>query len=315
MRKFLLLILVSLMSIVSAQITTLKIKKDEPKIDSVKYDVTTNFMGSNAKAYIGQELFLNGLSKTLRDYGYGDFKTDQKKTYTKENNIYKCCSLKSQFNSNYDELNGKYFKVLDVIDDPDTKNYPTIYSKYFFKLEEKESKDIVYYKYDGKYEHSFPFIVVSHFEHLKENAIGIKVIVTKNYFDNTDLSGNTFEIKTGDIWTVEDVTIEDQYYKMVYVVKNSRGNRKTLEVNSFNNTNPNRSIHTVKDYNKYKLKFGATNWNTIFEMSTIKIGFTEEMCLMAWGNPKKINDASYGDQWVYDDDYLYFKNGKLTSFN
>ncbi|MGV0964752.1 hypothetical protein [Empedobacter falsenii] len=315
MRKILLLILGISLNTTNGQITTLNVPKDKIVEEQITYDVTTNFMGSNAKAYIGQELYLKGISETLQGYGYSDFKTDQNTTYFRESNVYKCCSSKSPYNSSYELLNGKYFKVLEVIPYGYTKEFPTLYSEYFFKLEEKESKDIVYYKYNGKYEHSFPFVVVSHFEHLKENAKGIKIIVTKNYFDNTDLNGDTFELKTGDVWTVEDVTIEDKYYKLVYVVKNSRGNRKTLNVDSFNDTDPNRAIHTVKDYNKYKLKFGATNWNKIFEEGKVVVGFTEEMCLLAWGNPNSINEASYGDQWVYDNQYLYFKNGKLTSFN
>ena len=47
----------------------------------------------------------------------------------------------------------------------------------------------------------------------------------------------------------------------------------------------------------------------------VVIGFTEEMVLLSWGVPKDINRASYGDQWVYDEQYLYFENGKLKSFN
>ena len=58
----------------------------------------------------------------------------------------------------------------------------------------------------------------------------------------------------------------------------------------------------------------SKNWLKILE-SKVVVGFTEEMVLLSWGKPKKINKASYGDQWVYDGQYLYFENGKLKSFN
>jgi len=310
MIKNTLLFLMILINFASAQIKTLNILKDEVKEDEIYYDVRKNFIGENAKSYIGQDLYLKGKSEILQDYGYSDFKTN-----IIGGEVYKCCSTKSSFNSSYDFLNGKYFKVIDVIPNERTKNYPMLYSEYFLKLEENESKDIVYYKYDGKYEYSFPFIVVSHFEYLKEKGVGNKIIVSKNYFDNKDLKGNIFELKLGDVWTIEDITVENQYYKLVYVIKNSRGNYKTIDVSILNDDNPSRNVHYIKDYNKYKLKFGAVNWNKIFEKGEVVIGFTEEMCLMAWGKPNSIRKASYGDQWIYDDQYLYFKNGKLTSFN
>jgi hypothetical protein len=49
--------------------------------------------------------------------------------------------------------------------------------------------------------------------------------------------------------------------------------------------------------------------------SEIKIGFTEEMVKLAWGLPKKINRTSGLDQWVYENQYLYFNNGKFEAYN
>lgn len=41
------------------------------------------------------------------------------------------------------------------------------------------------------------------------------------------------------------------------------------------------------------------------------------MVLESWGNPNDINRtiSSYGvhEQWCYDDAYLYFEDGKLTT--
>ena len=73
-------------------------------------------------------------------------------------------------------------------------------------------------------------------------------------------------------------------------------------------------VFTEKEAIIYKKKFGNTNWEKILNGKVV-VGFTEEMVLLSWGEPEEINRASYGDQWVYDGQYLYFENGKLKSFN
>lgn len=54
------------------------------------------------------------------------------------------------------------------------------------------------------------------------------------------------------------------------------------------------------------------------EQQKIKIGMTPEQAILSWGKPKKINKSvgSWGvnEQWVYGDQYIYFENGKLSSF-
>jgi DNA-directed RNA polymerase subunit RPC12/RpoP len=50
----------------------------------------------------------------------------------------------------------------------------------------------------------------------------------------------------------------------------------------------------------------------------VQIGMTPEQARAAWGAPEDINRSvgSWGvhEQWVYGNTYLYFQNGKLTSF-
>ena len=52
---------------------------------------------------------------------------------------------------------------------------------------------------------------------------------------------------------------------------------------------------------------------------TIAIGMPKELVRIAWGSPDRINDASYGDQWVYKfsdgTKYVYIKHGKVTGWN
>jgi len=50
----------------------------------------------------------------------------------------------------------------------------------------------------------------------------------------------------------------------------------------------------------------------------IKIGMTQEMVLLSWGQPKDVNKmvGEWGvhEQWVYGTNYLYFENGVLSSY-
>lgn len=68
-------------------------------------------------------------------------------------------------------------------------------------------------------------------------------------------------------------------------------------------------------------KYGQTNGMLIFE-NKVKIGFTKEMCIAAWGHPDDINRTILKDivdeQWVYErsdynHQYLYLRNGTLTT--
>jgi hypothetical protein len=54
------------------------------------------------------------------------------------------------------------------------------------------------------------------------------------------------------------------------------------------------------------------------EQRKIMIGMTREQASLSWGEPDKVNKSvgSWGvkEQWVYGNQYLYFTNGRLDSF-
>jgi hypothetical protein len=64
-------------------------------------------------------------------------------------------------------------------------------------------------------------------------------------------------------------------------------------------------------------KFGKVNASRI-NNSEYWIGMTKEMAELSLGKPEKINrtvtEESVSEQWVYPGVYLYFKNGKVVSF-
>lgn len=61
---------------------------------------------------------------------------------------------------------------------------------------------------------------------------------------------------------------------------------------------------------------GIKNWQLI-KKGKVKLGMSKQEATLSWGKPKDINRTqTYNgthEQWVYDDGYLYFENGKLTA--
>src|SRR6185369_12095506 len=105
-------------------------------------------VGENVQMLLGQDLYLNGKAESLRPYGYRDFSIDYKESTTaNRKNIYKA---NDKFASKYEEMQGKYFTVLDIYKHPKAADNEYLYSKKsYLKLKEKESGDIVYYEYDS----------------------------------------------------------------------------------------------------------------------------------------------------------------------
>ena len=329
MKKFLLipllfLILVLTVTATYGQITTTKVNLKVKNIDNVPYDSTKNFLGKDVYGYVGQELYLNGKPESLRKYGYEGFSIDYTKVSFRNDtsNVYKCCDI---YNSKHNELIGKYFTVLEVIKDPkaeQNKYEEYLYGeKFYLKLQEKEKKDIVFYDYNSESEYSFPFIVVSYFNKLKQSEIGKKYIVRGKSWVNsepmTDMkTGNPLSnFKAGGKWKCVNVTIEEKDYRLSLVLENEKGEQILLPVDYSEKTKYN-YVFEFRQAEFYKKKFGDENWQLILE-GIVKIGMTKEMSELSWDKPKSINKTitsrNKSEQWVYSNNYLYFDNGILTT--
>ncbi|NQU54770.1 MAG: hypothetical protein HQ522_19795 [Bacteroidetes bacterium] len=307
--------LLTICNLTFTQITTSKVADKKEEISNQPYDSLINFLGKDVYQYVGQELYLKGKSESLRKYGYTGFFTDYTKSKQKKGVVYKCCE---SYNSKYDELAGKYFDVITIHKHPKAKESEYLYGKKFFlELIAKESGDRVYYEYDSQYKHSFPFIIVGFFIKQKELNIGREIVVRgKNWVTRAEPmldmnTGKPVSFEVGSIWKCVDFTVEEKYYTLSLVLENDKGEKIPLSFDNVDNT------HFVFDARKaelYKKMFGQEKWDKILN-GRVVVGFTEEMVLLSWGKPEKINKASYGDQWVYDGQYIYFENGILSSFN
>ena len=304
-----------------AQITTMSAFEKKVEKVAVEYDVTKNFLGTeNVESYVGQVLYVNGMPEKLQGFGYNNFKLKKVGHYDFHNR-YGNPSVESRFNTKYEDLFGKYFKVLNVDKDETGENY------YVFTLQNRDNEnDIVYFNYDGEFEHTFPFIVVSHFEWCKNNLIGNKYLLT--YFSKDDkiyacytsgtdfVNGESIIHNANDVWECVDVTIENKHYNLVMLLKNKNGNVITYEIEYIDNSKDGEvNILTEKTYHNLMAKYGVTMVNAM-RNHRIKVGMNKDLLIMSWGKPDKINSNSYGaDQWVYDTQCVYVNNGKVEGWN
>lgn len=316
---FLLTILIASPSF--GQITTTKVATKVDQVDSSPYDSTENFLSLTPNKYLGQEFYLKGLAESLRQYGYSGFVLDyNESSLTNKRNVYKCCD---SYNSKYADLSGKYFKVLDVIRHPKASTGRStdelLYSKkWFIKLQEKESGDIVYYEYSGQYDHTFPFIVVGFFEKQKKRVISMEFIFADIVLEgSTDItSGKTITNTTGQKWKCVDLSVDEKYYNLSLIIENSLGEKTNISYETVLGKRRKGRTYTVSEVENYRKTFGSDNFDLILKRK-VKIGFTKEMCRLSWGEPKDINETltagNKSEQWVYDKNYLYFDNGAVTA--
>ncbi len=159
----------------------------------------------------------------------------------------------------------------------------------------------------------------------------VNFLSEKEYLDMQKYVGRTFWFNKnaylmGDskLNNLEKVTIKkiylDNEVSLGLVVSLSRENGSTLNQSLYVYTDISTSLDAAfyfEDPHK-KYNWSKKVWDDIHKQY-IFIGMTKEQAKLSWGSPKKINKTVTGnvtyEQWVYNNgDYVYFRNGKLTSW-
>lgn len=310
------------------QISTIKIEKPLKEDFSGSYDSTKNYLGEKVYQYIGQELYLNGVSESLRKYGYRGFYLDYKSSnLSRYSNTYKPKQVEDRYLkydigggvSEYDSIVGKYFKVLEIYKHPQASDNEYLYGdKYYLKLKEKNSGDILFFEYSSEFKHTFPFLVVGYFEKMKRQCTGRKFVFANNYINgNKNINtGKEIVVYIGDKWKCIDISVEEENFSLSAIMTDSHNQKIAVNLEDVFECDNSTSIFTSSFADKKMAKYGITNWNLILN-GRVKIGWTKEMCKLSWGEPNDINSTltsrSKHEQWVYEDNYLYFDNGILTT--
>ncbi len=114
-------------------------------ISSLNY--AQNFPENDIQLLENKELKVLEKDVTLQKYGFEGFYTDEA--------LKKKFDLNNSYNSKYESLVGKVFKVISY------EPYKNLIGKDKFKLKiENAETGILYFDYDPRFEHSFPFEVI-----------------------------------------------------------------------------------------------------------------------------------------------------------
>lgn len=273
------------------------------------YDSLSNYLGGNIYQYVDQKLYIKPKSEALQKYGYEDFYNSMNK-----DDIFKPVSKYSS-NTDYASLADKTFTVVGIEKRAINSDYEVslwldgLENDYIYYLKLTDGCDTVFFKYPSSYV-SFPFLVVGYFEKLKQD-IGAKYYLKKSADDElTDyVTGQPVSLTPGSLWSVADVVLDGKYLNdILYIFQNTKGEKISCETYRIKFG----FIEKTKA-DRLKAKYGVL-FNTVLQ-GNIKVGMTKELVLAAWGEPNDINKSSQGEQWVYSDQYLYFKNGVLSAFN
>lgn len=330
-RILLILSFINVITSTYAQITISSIAKPTEDItEIIPYDSTRNWLGNkNVQSYIGQTLYVNGMSKNLQKYGYSGFKVAKESGITEGR--WGEPAQEKHYATNYENLVGKYYIVLDVQKDS-RDSY--VFSKYYwFKLQNQNDEDeVVWFRYDSELEstETFPFITISHFNYLKDAIIGKKYVLRYSTSNNTistclrnfDMrSGESFTQRANDMWECVDITIEDEYFKFVAVVKNQDNATSYIPINTILHGESKPEVFEETYYNELVNEFGEDNVDMV-RQGIIKVGMPTTLLILSWGKPTHIKKSSHGpDQWIYsskysnDVYYVYVENNEIKAWN
>lgn len=306
---------------VFSQIKTINIVDKRNEISP--YDSLENISNYSMNQYIGQTLYL----------------MPTKKNEEKQMVFYSSLERRERY-GDYKSLKGKYFNFIGMVNGSDIQDV-------YMQLIETETQDTVYFQayFYGDVE---AFLTVGYFEKLQSQIVGKRFVykeneIRPNPMRNLEDRTPIRDIPNGAIFVATDIVINETYGEydkysydfpltpLIVVLKNEKyGEAFVSHTEMLKSFNPNEIFRHFTTYAEYEAnikknkeyrdliikKFGATKGTLILE-NKVRIGFTAEMCRYSWGNPIDINKTtgSYGvhEQWVYDDSYLYFENGILTT--
>jgi hypothetical protein len=309
MKKILLILSISLFT------TALVAQQDKEVVPTIPYDSTINFFGKNVAGYTGQELYLKGLDKSSQAYGYNGFILKYKNDddlLNDEKNIYK---PNGNYNSRYEDLAGKYFRVLEVVRHPQAKKGGKDYSdEYYLKLQELSGGDIVYYKYNVESEYTFPFIVRGFFEKQKRLLTGKTFVIADDVLkmSRNPVTGKAPVFTTGQTWKCVDVTMDNVTNEFSLVLQNQGGLKTVIAYAATLNNGSIKKVYTAEEAAALTKKFNANNFRRILQ-NKVRVGMTREMARLAWGEPTETKESGKTTQWIYPAGKLTFTGDKITS--
>ena len=308
-RLLLLFVLVLIVQVGFSQIP----KVEEPQIIEANFavfDSTKNLIrpktyrvyDPSVQAFVGQKLYLKPLEEGYkRKEGYIRI-LSMDYDPAKPPYLYRY--------GTYEQLKEKTFEVVKI----DT--FLTEYGNYIFTLKMIEDTTFMCkYIYDGE-SVFFPFITMSYYNHLCNTLLGRKYVISNFAFKEKPLEEQRKESSTN-LWDAKNISISDN--GVLYVMVNNGIKEDRIIIEDFltysKTEEEKKAIFSEVEWNKLVKQYGLNMMKLVLAQK-IQVGMPTKLVIYAWGKPKRINRSSYGsDQWVYDSQYLYIRNGKVESWN
>ena len=300
------LILVAMLAAASAdgQVSTRPVAPESAVKTDAVFDGSVNYLGSDPKGYVGEELFLPGLPESLRRYGWSGFCQ-----------LLPCGIAVSP--EPYDALAGKYLRVEAVEPAPAGVGNSEVF---ILTLTEKGSDLRWYYRYKADSPHSFPFVAVKYFERQKRALVGRRFV--SRGWNSHVVNGTVHDINTGrdvafspgTMWKCTDVSIEERFFALVMILRNDKGEEVPFSVERVADPV---SILSAEEAGRIKRVHGEANYRAILDQK-VRIGMSKPQVELSWGKPRDINrtvtrNGGTSEQWVYPDNYVYFDGGKVSA--
>lgn len=320
-----------------AQISKIKTAQEEiPKEDIVApYDSLENICWENFRSQVGQTLYLNddayyrkrgAFPFEFRKMPGFDFYTN-KELYHSCNGCIDSLTYKyifrggDEYGTEYNKVVGRSYYVNRLLENPVNKLKKSGFEYAYELIMKGEPYDTVYYCFDSSTKEFQSFINTGYFEKLKKQYIGVEFVVFDELGTYTQLgTGKHKSLPKGTYLKCTDIKIEDGYmYRIILLLHNDNfgdffvglgHDMRNLETSETFNLRLQKKAEWIR-------KYGKSNAELIWH-NKVRIGWTKDMCLESWGSPKSINKMTGAggitEQWVYsNDEYLYFKNGLLTT--
>ena len=200
----------------------------------------------------------------------------------------------------YDSLEGRVFDVIGFEKKPQQKIYIA------------DNRDSLYITSEAYRDCLIEGYVVK----LSNDYLNKKYARVVNSFDNDPIdfkTGKPVKLKAGEIWIVKRVIIDADSGDILAILSNSAGNELSERIDGWLSFFDDR-YKPKSDSDNWKRKYGEFCWRKIMK-NEIYVGMPASAVKLSWGEPRNINNASYGEQWVYSDKYVYIRNGKVTGWN
>jgi hypothetical protein len=291
MKKVLAIMAVLVPLITTAQVRVAMQTKPKNMIE-YRYDSTENVMRF-VQYYVGQDLFVIPASASYKSshdidgrFGKG-IKVSDGSTWLEDK-------------MSFDDVEGRTFHVTGF----EEKKTRGVLTGYFLILEDKETGEEIIFQNLTQFIHFFPFITLG-FKEKYERDNKDKKFVFRSY--------SLYDFETGEkidahktTWTFKEIIAMPDELKAGYFLVNDAGASTVVTDMS--------DFMKEADIKSYIKKFGKAMVDEALD-GNIRKDMPSDLVKVAMGKPDKINSASYGQQWVYKNRYIYLKNGKVTDWN